>query len=60
VTQQLHNIIRQALLTPEFVKSAAAGGFDVPDMSISEVDTFLRADAARWRDVARTAHIVLE
>jgi tripartite-type tricarboxylate transporter receptor subunit TctC len=57
---RLREIIGQAIRRPEFLKSAATGGFNVPTLSAQEVDAFLKADAARWRDVARTANIVLE
>jgi tripartite-type tricarboxylate transporter receptor subunit TctC len=57
---RLREIVRQAVLSPEFVKSAATGGFDVPDLSVQQVRSFLKADAARWREVARGANIVLD
>jgi tripartite-type tricarboxylate transporter receptor subunit TctC len=60
VINRIHDIIRQAILSGEFAKSAAIGGFDVPDLSRAQVDVFLKADEARWRDVARTAHVTLQ
>ena len=57
---RLRAIIRQAIRSPEFVRNATTGGFDVPDLSIQDVGAFLKADGARWRDIARTANIVLE
>ena len=60
VTDRLRDIIRQAIVSGNFAKSAATGGFDVPDLSRPQVDAFLKIDADRWRDVAHTAHIALE
>ena len=57
---RLRALVRQAASSPEFVKSAAIGGFDVPELSPQEVDAFLKADAARWRDVEHAANINLE
>jgi tripartite-type tricarboxylate transporter receptor subunit TctC len=57
---RLRAIIHQGTRSPEFVRNAVTGGFDVPDLSIQDVRAFLKADAARWRDIARTANIVLE
>jgi tripartite-type tricarboxylate transporter receptor subunit TctC len=57
---RLRKIVRQAVGSPAFIQSATAGGFEVPTLSAPEVDTFLRDDAARWRDVARGANIILE
>ncbi len=57
---RLRDIVRQAVLSPEFIKSAETGGFDVPDLSVQQVELFLKADAARWRDVAHGANIVLD
>jgi tripartite-type tricarboxylate transporter receptor subunit TctC len=60
LVDRLREIVRQAVLSPEFVKSAETGGFDVPDLSVQQVDSFLKADAARWREVAHGASIVLD
>jgi tripartite-type tricarboxylate transporter receptor subunit TctC len=57
---RLREIVHQAVLSPEFIKSAETGGFDVPDLSVQQVESFLKADAARWRDVAHGANIVLD
>jgi tripartite-type tricarboxylate transporter receptor subunit TctC len=57
---RLRTIVREAVHSSEFVRQAAAGGFDVPELSVQEVDAFLKADAARWRDVAHKANIVLQ
>jgi tripartite-type tricarboxylate transporter receptor subunit TctC len=57
---RLREIVSRAANSPEFAKTAAIGGFEVPELSVQEVDVFLKDDAARWRDVAHTANIVLE
>jgi tripartite-type tricarboxylate transporter receptor subunit TctC len=57
---RLRAIIHQATRSPEFVKNAVIGGFDVPDLSTQDVSAFLKADAARWRDIAHKANIVLQ
>jgi tripartite-type tricarboxylate transporter receptor subunit TctC len=60
LVDRLREIVHQAVLSPDFIKSAETGGFDVPDLSVQQVNSFLKADAARWRDVAHGANIVLE
>jgi tripartite-type tricarboxylate transporter receptor subunit TctC len=57
---RLRQTVRKATSSPAFIQSAAAGGFEVPTLSATEVDAFLKDDAARWRDVARAANIILE
>jgi len=57
---RLRTIVRQAAHSSEFVRQAAIGGFDVPELSVHEVDAFLKADAERWRDIAHEANIVLQ
>jgi hypothetical protein len=42
------------------VRSAETGGFRVPKLSPDKVTKFLREDAERWREVGRSANIVLE
>jgi len=57
---RLRQTVRKATSLPAFIQSAASGGFNVPTLSAAEVDAFLKDDAARWRNVARAANIVLE
>ncbi len=57
---RLREIVRRAASSPEFVKSAATGGFDVPEFPDQQIDAFLKEDAARWREVAHAANIVFE
>ena len=45
---------------PQFLHNAQTGGFAVPRLSPEEVTKFLRDDAARWREVGKSANIVLE
>jgi len=58
--ERLRAIIKKATRSPQFVRKAATGGFEVPDLPVPEVNAFLKADAARWRAIAQTAKIVLE
>jgi tripartite-type tricarboxylate transporter receptor subunit TctC len=60
VIDRLRSIIRRAVLSAKFAKSAETDGFDVPALSIAQVGAFLRTDASRWQNVARRARIILE
>jgi tripartite-type tricarboxylate transporter receptor subunit TctC len=60
LVERLRDIVSQAMERPHFLQSAQTGGFKVPRLSPKEVAAFLRDDAARWREVGRTANIVLD
>jgi tripartite-type tricarboxylate transporter receptor subunit TctC len=60
IVERLREVTDQAIQRPQFLKTAQTGGFDVPRLSTLEMLTFLRNDAARWRDVAKSANIVVE
>lgn len=60
ITAKLRAAAVQALQQPQFVRSAQNGGFFIPKTGSSNVVKFLEEDAARWRDVGRSANIVLE
>jgi tripartite-type tricarboxylate transporter receptor subunit TctC len=60
IVQRLREVTDQAIQRPQFRKTAQTGGFDVPRLSPEEMVRFLRNDAARWRDVAKSANIVVE
>jgi tripartite-type tricarboxylate transporter receptor subunit TctC len=60
IVARLRDIIGQAMQRPQFLHNAQTGGFAVPRLSPEEVTKFLRDDAARWREVGKSANIVLE
>ena len=60
VVARLRELAGRAIQQPQFLRSAQAGGFDVPTLSVEDTAAFLRDDAARWREVGQAAHIVLE
>jgi tripartite-type tricarboxylate transporter receptor subunit TctC len=60
VVSRMRDVAAEALQRPQFLRSAQTGGFTVPKLSPDEVAQFLRDDAARWREVGRSANIVLE
>jgi tripartite-type tricarboxylate transporter receptor subunit TctC len=60
IVERLREMTDQAIRRPQFLKTAQTGGFDVPRLSPEEMLTFLRNDAARWREVAKSANIVVE
>ena len=60
VVSRMRDVAAEALQRPQFLRSAQTGGFTVPKLSPDEVAKFLRDDAARWREVGRSANIVLE
>lgn len=60
VIAHLRAIVEQAIRQPQFVKNAAAGGFEAPKVAPDGLETFLRNDLLRWRSVGRDAKIVLE
>ena len=60
IVARLRHIVGQAMQRPQFLHNAQTGGFAVPRLSPEEVTKFLRDDAARWREVGKSANIVLE
>jgi tripartite-type tricarboxylate transporter receptor subunit TctC len=60
IVARLRDIIGQAMQRPQFLHNARTGGFAVPRLSPEEITKFLRDDAARWREVGKSANIVLE
>ena len=60
VVSRLREVAAEAQQRPQFVRSAETGGFRVPKLSPDKVTKFLREDAERWREVGRSANIVLE
>ena len=57
---RLRAVTDQAIQRPQFLKTAQTGGFDVPRLSAEEMAKFLRDDATRWREVTKSANIVVE
>jgi tripartite-type tricarboxylate transporter receptor subunit TctC len=60
IVERLRAVTDQAVQRPQFLKTAQTGGFDVPRLSAEEMAKFLRDDAARWREVTKSANIVVE
>jgi tripartite-type tricarboxylate transporter receptor subunit TctC len=60
IVERLREVTDQAIQRPQFLKTAKTGGFDVPRLSAEEIAKFLRDDAARWREVTKSANIVVE
>ena len=60
IVERLRAVTDQAIQRPQFLKTAQTGGFDVPRLSAEEMAKFLRDDATRWRDVTKSANIVVE
>jgi tripartite-type tricarboxylate transporter receptor subunit TctC len=60
IITKLRAVTAQALRQPQFMRSAQHGGFFIPKTSNNDIAKFLKEDAARWRDVGRSANIVLE
>lgn len=60
IAGRLREITEQAIQQPQFVRNAAAGGFEAPKVAPGELAAFLKSDLLRWRTVGRDAKIVLE
>jgi tripartite-type tricarboxylate transporter receptor subunit TctC len=60
IVERLREATDQAIQRPQFLTTAKTGGFDVPRLSAEEMAKFLRDDAARWREVTKSANIVVE
>ena len=60
IVARLREIVQQAIRQPQFVKKAAAGGFEAPTVAPGDLRAFLKSDLARWHAVGRDAKIVLE
>jgi tripartite-type tricarboxylate transporter receptor subunit TctC len=60
IVDRLREITGQAIQRPQFLQTAQTGAFRVPRLSADEMAKFLRDDAARWREVAKSANIVVE
>ncbi|MFH1603147.1 MAG: tripartite tricarboxylate transporter substrate binding protein [Pseudomonadota bacterium] len=59
VIGKLQAALKKVLTTESVRERYRSLGVEMMDMSPAEFDAFLRADAARWRKVARDANIVL-
>jgi tripartite-type tricarboxylate transporter receptor subunit TctC len=60
IVERLREVTGQAIQRPQFLRTAQTGGFDVPQLSAEEMAKFLRDDATRWREVTKSANIVVE
>jgi tripartite-type tricarboxylate transporter receptor subunit TctC len=60
IVARLRAIVEQAIHQPQFVKNAAAGGFEAPKVAPDGLRAFLTSDLLRWRTVGRAAKVVLE
>ncbi len=60
IVDRLSLVTDQAIHRPQFLQTAQTGAFNVPRLSAEEMAKFLRDDAVRWREVAKSANIVIE
>jgi tripartite-type tricarboxylate transporter receptor subunit TctC len=60
IVVRLREIVEQAIQQPQFVKTAAAGGFETPKVASDRLQAFLSSDLSRWRAVGHDARVTLE
>ena len=60
VMEKLQSALKKALMDESVRERYRTLGVEIMDMSLAEFTAFLRADAERWRKVAREANIVID
>jgi len=57
IKDKLRDATEKALKSPDVIDSMKQGGFEPGNMSMAEIDAFIKAERARWGEVIRAAGI---